>query len=59
MHEVIKDCDLIIANRMGLGAYIDMQGFGMKVIVSDVKDIDGAVSLYLDGKLSHKDDRIC
>ncbi|GAB6163657.1 NifB/NifX family molybdenum-iron cluster-binding protein [Desulfothermus naphthae] len=57
--EVIKDCDLIITGRMGLGAYIDMQGFGMKVIVCDVKDIDGAVSLYLEGKLSHKEDRIC
>ncbi len=59
MHEVIKDCDVIIANRMGLGSYIDMQGFGIKVIVTDVKDIDEAVSLYLEGKLSHQEDRIC
>ena len=59
IYEAIKDCDLIIASRMGLGAYIDMQGFGMKVIACDVKDIDDAVSLYLDGKLSHMEDRIC
>lgn len=59
MHEVIKDCDVLLSSRMGLGAYSDMVGFGMKVIVSDVEDIEKAISLYMDGKLSHREDRIC
>lgn len=59
IYETIKDCDVIIAGRMGFGAYGDMQHFGIKAIVTDVKDIDEAIFLYLDGKLRHKDDRVC
>ena len=59
IHETINDCNILIAGRMGYGAYMDMQSFGMEVVVSDVKDIEEAVSLYLDKKLSHKEDRIC
>ncbi|RKX70800.1 dinitrogenase iron-molybdenum cofactor biosynthesis protein [candidate division WOR-3 bacterium] len=57
--DAIKDCDVLIAGRMGLGAYTDMQGFGLKVICTDVKDIEEAVSLYLTGKLTHREDRVC
>ena len=59
IYEVIKDCDVLISGRMGFGAYLDMQGFGMKVIVCDTKEIDEAVSLYLNGKLPHKEERVC
>ncbi|MCK4667857.1 hypothetical protein KAU33_13960 [Candidatus Dependentiae bacterium] len=59
IYEVIKDCDALIARRMGLGAYEDMTNFGLNVIATDVKTIDEAVSLYLDGKLVHIKDRIC
>ncbi|HIE43479.1 MAG TPA: hypothetical protein EYP78_01610, partial [Candidatus Omnitrophica bacterium] len=57
--EVIKDCDVLIAGRMGLGAYSDMQSFGLKAIATDIKDINEAVSFHLTGKLTHIEDRIC
>ena len=59
IHDVIKDCDVIIASRMGLGAHEDMRSFGMKVIVTEVEDIDSAVSLYASGQLKHREDRVC
>jgi len=58
LHEAIKDCDVLIAGRMGFGAYGDMQSFGMKVIATDVNGIEEAVSLYLDDRLPHKEDRV-
>ena len=59
IREVIKDCDVIIAGRMGFGAYKDFQNFGMKVIITDIKPIDLAVLLYLENKLINLEDRIC
>lgn len=50
--DAIKDCDILIAGRMGFDAYTDMRSFGLEVICTDVKDIDEAVSLYLTGKLT-------
>ncbi len=57
--DVIKDCDVLIAGRMGSGAYDDMKSLGLEVICTDVKDIDEAVSLYIAGKLTHREDRLC
>jgi len=59
MYEIIKDCEVLIAGRMGFGAYEDMTSFGLKVIATDVKTIDEAISLYVEGKLEHQKDRIC
>ena len=58
MGEVVKDCEAIIAGRMGSGAYEDFRELGLKVIATDVKDIKEAVSLYVKGELSHKEERI-
>ena len=57
--KIIKDCELIITGRMGLGAYNDMKNYGFKVVATDVKDIDKAVSLYLEDKLPHIEERVC
>ena len=43
----IKDCELAITGRVG-GAYSDMKNFGVKVLATDVKSIEEAISLYLD-----------
>ena len=57
--KIIKDCELIITGRIGLGAYTDMKNSGIKIIATDVKEIDKAISLYLEGKLPHIEDRVC
>jgi len=54
----LADCRAVIARGMGLGAYEDLKGSGLEVIVTDVKDIDEAVSLYIRGKLTHLPDRL-
>lgn len=59
IYDVINDCEVLIAGRMGFGAYDDIRSYGMKIIVSDVEDIEEAVSNYIEGNLLHKEDRIC
>ena len=57
--EIIKDCELVITGRIGLGAYTDMKNSGIDVIATDVKSIDEAISLYLEDNLPHTEDRVC
>ena len=59
IYEIIRDCGVLIAGRMGFGAYEDMRGFAMKVIATDVKNIDKAITLLLKDELPHLMDRIC
>ncbi len=58
MGQVVNDCKVIIAGRMGLGAYDDLKELGFEVIATDVKDIKEAASLYAKGELSHKEERL-
>ena len=58
MGRVVNDCKVIIAGRMGLGAYEDLKELGFEVIATDVKDIKEAASLYAKGELSHKEERL-
>lgn len=57
--KVIEDCDVLIAGRMGLGAYGDFRQSGLEVIATDVTGIDEAIALYLEDKLPHTEDRVC
>jgi len=57
--ETIKDCELVIAGRIGLGAYTDMKNYGIKVVATDVEEIDKAIFLYLKDNLPHMEDRVC
>lgn len=58
MAEIIKDCKVIIAGRMGLGAYEDLRDLGLEVITTDIKEINEVVSLYAKGELSHMSERL-
>ena len=51
MAEAIHDCQVLIAGGMGWGAYESMREHGIETIVTDVKDIDEAIELYLAGNL--------
>ena len=51
MAEAIADCKVLIAGGMGWGAYENMTSRGIETIVTDIKNIDEAVKLYLEGKL--------
>jgi len=51
MAEPIADCQVLIAGGMGWGAYENLKSRGIEAIVTDIKTIDEAVKLYLEGKL--------
>jgi predicted Fe-Mo cluster-binding NifX family protein len=59
IRDAIEDCDVVIARRMGLGAYQDLKNMGLEVITTNAKGIDEAVELYVGGKLEHLADRVC
>jgi len=58
MAETISDCQVLIAGGMGWGAYEAMQSYGIEPIVTDVKNIEEAVQLYLAGKLPNLMERL-
>jgi predicted Fe-Mo cluster-binding NifX family protein len=51
MAETISDCKVVLCGGMGMGAYDSMRRLEITPIVTDLKDIDEAVKLYLEGKL--------
>ena len=58
MAETIADCQVLLTGGMGWGAYESMQSYNIIPIVTDVKSIDEAVQLYLDGKLTNLMERL-
>ena len=48
MFENIKDCDVLLVGGMGRGAYLDLQKWGIKPIVTDITDVEKAVQAVLD-----------
>lgn len=51
-------CQVVIAGGMGVGACRDLRESGLEVIVTDVKDIDEALFLYLREELPHLPERL-
>jgi predicted Fe-Mo cluster-binding NifX family protein len=58
MAEPIADCQVLIAGGMGWGAYENLTSRGIETIVTDIKNIDEAVKLYLEGKLLNLQQRL-
>lgn len=58
MAGTISDCQVLLTGGMGRGAYESMQSYNIKPVVTDVKSIDEAVQLYLDGKLTNLKERL-
>lgn len=58
MAETIADCQVLLAGGMGWGAYESMQSRNIETIVTDVKDIDEAIKLYIEGKLPNLMERL-
>ena len=58
MAEAISDCQIVLAGGMGWGAYESMKSYNIEPVVTDVKNIDEAVQLYLDGKLENQMERL-
>jgi predicted DNA-binding protein (UPF0251 family)/predicted Fe-Mo cluster-binding NifX family protein len=53
MAEAIKDCQVLIAGGMGMGAYDSMKSYKIEPIVTDIAGVEEAVKLYAEGKLTN------
>ena len=51
MFENIRDCDILLARGMGHGAHQDLQNWGIKPIITNIKDIENAVQAVLNGTI--------
>jgi len=51
--DVFKDCEVLIVNMIGTGAHEHFTIAGIKVIATDIKNIDEAIDLYVKGDLRH------
>jgi predicted Fe-Mo cluster-binding NifX family protein len=51
MTETISDCTAMIAGGMGWGAYESLKNQNIDTVITDVKDMDQAVELYLTDNL--------
>jgi len=58
MAEPIKDCQVIIAGGMGMGAYESLKTYKIEPIITDVQDIEKAVNLHILGKLPNLRERL-
>ncbi|MFA5078264.1 MAG: NifB/NifX family molybdenum-iron cluster-binding protein [Dehalococcoidia bacterium] len=58
MAEAIKDCQVLIAGGMGMGAYDSMKSYNIEPIVTDVTDIVAAIKLFIEGSLPNLMDRL-
>jgi predicted Fe-Mo cluster-binding NifX family protein len=58
MAEAISDCQVLLVGGMGWGAYESMKSYNIEPVVTDVRNIDEAVQLYLDGKLVNLSERL-
>lgn len=58
MANTIADCQILICGGMGMGAYLSMQQLNILPIVTEILEIDQAVSAYLEGKIVDRTDRL-
>ena len=58
MAQTIDDCQVLIAGGMGWGAFESLKSRNIEPIVTNVKEIDKAVKLYISGKLPNLMERL-
>jgi predicted Fe-Mo cluster-binding NifX family protein len=58
MSEAIADCEALLCGGMGMGAYQSMLARGIRPVVTDIWDIDQAVTAYVEGKIVDQVDRL-
>ena len=54
----IQDCDILIAGGMGTGAVQAMEAAGLRVILTDIRDINFALTALMNGSLADRRERM-
>ena len=47
----LDDCDVLVAGGMGRGAYESFSRAGIRVILTDISDINDVINAWMDGTL--------
>jgi len=58
MIENIRDCDILLTRGMGRGAYLNLQEWGIRPIVTNIPDIETAVEAVLDDTIIDHTDKL-
>lgn len=58
MMEPILDCETLITRGMGMGAYNALKIHSIEPLITDIQEIEAAVSAYLDGTLIDYPERL-
>jgi predicted Fe-Mo cluster-binding NifX family protein len=51
MADAIADCEALLCRGMGMGAYESMKARNIRPVVTDIADIEEAVSAYINGQI--------
>lgn len=51
MAEAISDCEVILCRGMGRGAYENMKSRNIRPVVTDIVEIEDAVTAYVNGQI--------
>lgn len=55
--KILKDCSDVICLNLGMKIYHDLRTLGIKVHLTEERDIEKAVKLFAEGKISGIDER--
>ncbi len=58
MADTISDCQVLIAGGMGWGAFDSLKSRNIEPVVTDVRNINEALKLYLSGRLTNLMERL-
>jgi predicted Fe-Mo cluster-binding NifX family protein len=56
--EGLRDCKVVISHGMGRRAWEDLRARGIEMIVTDEKEVETAVKMYLAGELEDKTEKL-
>ncbi len=51
MIDPIRDCQVVVAGMMGMGAFEQLRAAGLQVVLTDQREIEQALQSYLKGEL--------
>jgi predicted Fe-Mo cluster-binding NifX family protein len=58
MAEAIRDCETMLCRGMGMGAYESLRSLNIRPIITDIAEVDKAVSAYVDGSIADHTERL-
>jgi len=58
MFAAITDCQVLLARGMGRGAYLGLEGAGIRPVLTDISEIDAAVISVIDGNIHDYTERL-